>query len=114
MERTLADFEEVDMKGYLLLGLLVGANLALVLILAFAPAARTESAYPYGLWTGPSQAIAQVGRGEFAAVSGEIGPGRQVIYLLDAHTDKLLVYSLDRNRVRLENSRNLRDDFRKP
>lgn len=114
MERTLADFEEVDMKGYFLLGLLMGANLALVLILVFAPAARTESAYQYRLWTGANQAIAQVGRGEFAAVSGEIRPGRQVIYVLDAHTDKLLVYSLERNRVRLENVRNLRDDFRKP
>jgi len=110
----LADFEEVDMKGYFLLGLLLGANLVLVLMLVFAPAARTESAYPYGLWTGANQAIAQVGRGEFAAVAGEISGGRQVIYLLDAHTDRLLVYSLERNRVRLEHIRNLRGDFRKP
>lgn len=104
----------VSMKGYFLLGLLVGANLVLVLMLVFAPSTRTEQPYPYGLWTGGSQAIAQVGRGEFAAVAGTVAVDEQVLYLLDAHTDRLLVYSFNRNRVRLEHIRNLRDDFQKP
>jgi len=104
----------VSMKGYFLLGLLVGANLALVLMLVFAPSARGGHPYRTPVWTGASQAIAQIGRGEFAAVAGTVAANEQVLYLLDAHTDRLLVYSLERNRVRLEHIRNLRIDFEKP
>jgi len=99
------------MKRYFLLGLLVGANLVLLLMLVFAPAQA-----PKGMldWAEAGQAIAQVGRGEFAAVAGTVSGDEQVVYLLDAHTDTLLVYSLDPSRVRLEHTRNLREDFEKP
>jgi hypothetical protein len=99
------------MKRYFLLGALMGANLVLFLMLVSAPAQA-----PKGMpaWTGVTPAIAQVGRDQFAALAGSLEAGDQVIYILDARTNRLLVYSLEPNRVTLEGFRNLRNDFQKP